>query len=195
MTATGSASALHDVIFGRRSVRDFTGKKLDEATIRELLAAAVRAPTAVHEEPWRFLIVQDETALLRLSDRAKALFTEQVKRLHVHREGHALDAFSRPEFNVFYGAGTLIVICGRAADPFVAADCWLAAENLMLTAHAMGFGSCVIGSAVEALNAPDIKADLSIPEDLVAVAPVIVGIPADHGRPTARKAAEILAWR
>jgi nitroreductase len=65
----------------------------------------------------------------------------------------------------------------------------------MLTAHAMGFGSCVIGSAVEALNAPDIKADLSIPEDLVAVAPVIVGIPADQGRPTARKAAEILAWR
>lgn len=195
MNEAASAKALHEVIFGRRSVRAYTGHKLDEATVRQLLAAAVRAPTAIHEEPWRFVIVQDDATLKRLSDRAKVLFAEQVKRLHLHRSGHDLDAFSRPEFNVFYDAGTLVIICGRTANPFIAADCWLAAENLMLTAHAMGLGSCVIGSAVAALNAPDVKVELSVPEDHTAVAPIIVGTPADRGPPTARKPAEILAWR
>jgi len=195
MSEAASEKALHEVIFGRRSVREYTGEKPNEAAIRQLLAAAVRAPTAVHEEPWRFLLVQDGATLRRVSDRAKVLFAEQVKRLHLQRSGHDLDAFSRPEFNVFYNAGTLIVICGRTADPFLAADCWLAAENLMLTAHALGLGSCVIGSAVAALNAADIKTDLGIPQDQTAVAPIIVGIPADRGHPTGRKPAEILAWR
>ena len=195
MNSAVALDELHEVIFGRRSVRDFTGKKLDQPTIRLLLAAAVRAPTAVHEEPWRFLIVQDAETLTRLSDRAKVLFAEQVKRLHLDRDGHKLDAFSRPDFNVFYNAGTLIVICAAAANPFAAADCWLAAENLMLTAHAMGLGSCVIGSAVAALNAPDLKAELGIPEGQTVVAPIIVGTPAGGGSPTSRKPPEILGWR
>lgn len=40
-----------DAIFMRRSVRAYTTQKLDEATIRSLLDAAVQAPTAMHMEP------------------------------------------------------------------------------------------------------------------------------------------------
>jgi len=186
---------LHDALFGRRSVRKYTGEKLDPATLRELLAAAVRAPTAIHEEPWRFLIVQDPLTLARLSDRAKVLFAERVKSLHLDRDDRGLSAFSQPGFNVFYNAGTLIVICGRSANAFAAADCWLAAENLMLSAYARGLGTCVIGSAVEALNAPDLKAELGIPADLSAIAPIIVGTAADEAAPSPRKPPEIIAWR
>jgi nitroreductase len=39
-----------DVIFTRRSVRAYEKKKLDQPTIRALLDAAVRAPTAMHTE-------------------------------------------------------------------------------------------------------------------------------------------------
>ena len=195
MNAAMTLSTLQDALFGRRSVREFTGKKPDQETLRQLLAAAVRAPTAVHEEPWRFLIVQDPVTLARVSDRAKTLFTEHVKRLHLDRDNRGLAAFSRPDFNVFYNAGTLIVICARTANPFGPADCWLAAENLMLAAHALGLGTCVIGSAVDALNAADLKTELGIPSDLTAIAPIIVGTPAAPGTATARKPAEIIAWR
>jgi nitroreductase len=149
----------------------------------------------MHAEPWVFAILQDATALKDLSDRAKPLFLKEVHRSHLDRGGHTLDIFASPDFNIFYDAGTLIIICGKPMGPFVVADCWLAAENLMLAACSMGLGTCVIGSAVPALNTPDIKAALGIPADLTAIAPIIAGVPSRPTPPTARKEPEVLFWR
>jgi nitroreductase len=183
-----------DAIAGRRSVRSYGPQRLDRTTMGRLLEAAVRAPTAVHAEPWAFAIVQNVDTLRRLSDRAKPLFLEEVQRAHLDRGGHALDVFASPEFNIFYDASTLIVICGKPVGPFVVADCWLAAENLMLAACAMGLGTCVIGSAVPALNTRDVKADVGIPGELSAIAPIIVGVPRGVTPPTTRQPPHVLSW-
>jgi len=184
-----------DAIAARRSVRSYGPERLDRTTVCRLLEAAVRAPTAVHAEPWAFAIVQDVDTLRRLSDRAKPLFVEAAQRAHLDRGGHALDVFTSPEFNVFYDASTLIVICAKPAGPFVVADCWLAAANLMLAASAMGLGTCVIGSAVPALNTRDVKADIGIPAEFSAIAPIIAGVPRGVTPPTTRKAPHVLTWR
>lgn len=184
-----------DAINARRSVRSYEPHRLDRAVINALLEAAVRAPTAVHEEPWVFVIVQDSNTLKRLSDLAKGLFVEEAHRTHLDRGGHALDIFSKPEFNIFYNAGTLIVICGKPVGPFVVADCWLAAENLMLAACAIGLGTCVIGSAASALNTPEGRAELGIPAEILAIAPIIVGVPSGEAPPTSRKEPLILTWK
>jgi nitroreductase len=184
-----------DAIYGRQSVRSYTRERLDRATILALLGAAVRAPTAVHAEPWAFVVLQDDAALKHLSDRAKPLFVGEAHRAHLDPGGHLLDIFASPEFNIFYNAGTLIVICAKPVGPFVVADCWLAAENLMLAAGAMGLGTCVIGSAVPALNTSDIKAELGIPAEFSAVAPIIVGHPGGETVPTARKEPRVLIWK
>jgi nitroreductase len=118
ISAAGRQSVM-DAIYGRRSVRSYTPRRLDRSVIGALLAAAVRAPTAVHAEPWAFAIVQDRDTLQRLSDRAKPLFLEEAHRAHLDRGGHTLEIFASPEFNIFYDAGTLIVICGTLAGPFV----------------------------------------------------------------------------
>jgi len=186
--------SLMDAIYKRCSVRSYSPERLDQTTIRSLLAAAVRAPTAVHLEPWVFAILQDTSVLKCLSDRAKPLFLEEVQRAHLDR-GHALDIFASPDFNMFYNAGTLIIICGKPMGPFVVADCWLAAENLILAACSIGLGTCVIGAAVPALNTPDIKADLGIPDQLTAIAPIIVGVPSGEAPATGRKEPEILFWK
>jgi nitroreductase len=195
MTHPEASMSLMDAINQRRSVRAYLPQKLDRATVRTLLAAAVRAPTAMHAEPWAFVVLQDTSTLKRLSDLAKSLFVEEAHRLHLDRGGHALDIFSSPDFNIFYNAGTLIVICGQPIGPFVVADCWLAAENLMLAAYAMGLGTCVIGSALLALNTPEVKAELGIPAELNAFASVIVGMPSGETPPTPRKEPRILAWK
>jgi nitroreductase len=192
MTKRKVNMSIMDAIYNRSSVRSYSAKVLDQTTIRILLAAAVRAPTAVHLEPWVFAILQDTSALKRLSDRAKPLFLEEVQRAHLDRGGHALDIFASPDFNMFYNAGTLIIICGRPMGPFVVADCWLAAENLILAACSMGLGTCVIGAAVPALNTPDIKAKLGIPDELTPIAPIILGVPSGETPPTARKEPEVL---
>ena len=195
MTKRKVNMSIMDAIYNRSSVRSYSAKVLDQTTIRILLAAAVRAPTAVHLEPWVFAILQDTTALKRLSDRAKPLFLEEVQRAHLDRGGHALDIFASPDFNMFYNAGTLIIICGKPMGPFVVADCWLAAENLILAAYSMGLGTCIIGAAVPALNTPDIKAELGIPDELTPIAPIIVGVPSGETLPTARKEPEVLFWK
>src|SRR5688500_11618095 len=69
-----------DVIFTRRSVRAYTGQKLDQATIRALLDAAVRAPTAMHAEPWIFLVIQDPATLKRYSDLTKVMSIAEMDR-------------------------------------------------------------------------------------------------------------------
>jgi nitroreductase len=195
MTKRKVNMSIMEAIHKRSSVRSYLPERLDQTTICTLLAAAVRAPTAVHLEPWVFAILQDTSTLKRLSDRAKPLFLEEVHRAHLDRQGHTLDIFAKPEFNMFYNASTLIIICGKPMGPFVIADCWLAAQNLMLAACSMGLGTCVIGAAVPALNTPDIKAELGIPDELIPIAPIIVGVPRDETPPTARKEPEVLFWK
>ena len=67
-----------DVIFTRRSVRAYTAQSLDEPTIRALLDAALQAPSAMHTEPWAFVVVQDRTMLKRISDRAKGSWVKEA---------------------------------------------------------------------------------------------------------------------
>lgn len=195
MTQSNEPLTVMEAIHARRSVRSYANQRLDRATVTKLLSAAVRAPTAVHQESWAFVVVQDSDALKRLSDQAKPLFAEEAHRAHLDRGGHALDIFASPDFNIFYNAGTLIVICGPFAGPYAVADCWLAAENLMIAACAMGLGTCVIGSALAALNLPEVKAELGIPAGFSAIAPIVVGVPSGETPRTSRKEPRVLAWK
>lgn len=184
-----------DVIYKRCSVRSYTSQKLDTGTIHMLLDAAVRAPTAILGEPWAFVVIQDTSLIKRLSDRAKKVFMEEARRIHHDHGARAFDTFKDPDFNFFYNAGTLIIICGKSTGFFVAADCWLAAENLMLAACALGLGTCVIGSAVSGLNSPEAKTELGIPAEFSVIAPIIVGVPDGEVHTSPRKEPRILAWK
>jgi nitroreductase len=188
-----------DVIHQRRSVRAYGEEQPSASQIRDLLDAAVHAPTAMHREPWGFAIVQDKGLLQHFSDRAKSMArrapAEAVGwgasgRLHVAHPSMLDD----PSFNIFYGAGTLIVICRTQDGPFAEADCWLAAQNLMLAAVAHGLGCCCIGLAVPVLNLPEISSQLGIPERGAAVAPIVVGYARGANPQVPRKAPEVLAW-
>jgi nitroreductase len=183
-----------DAINTRTSVRAYQATVLDKSVIDSLLAMAVRAPTAIHEEQWAFAVMQGHALLQRISAQVRAPFANELKS-QPSVSAPMLDKFSNPEFNLFYDASTLILICAEPMGKFVESDCWLAAENLMLAAHAMGLGTCVIGSAVMGLNQPDVKAELGLPEELQVVAPIIVGIPAQQTSPTQRRAPSIVSWR
>jgi nitroreductase len=189
-----------DVLYRRRAVRSYKPGTVDEHVVRELLDAAVHAPTAMHQEPWRFVVVQDRAALHRISERAKSMAREQAAHHGnlLRAPGAAGDgiasALADPEFNIFYDAGTLIVICGEPSNDFVAADCWLAAENLMLAACSRGFGTCCIGFAVQALNAPDTKRELQIPADVQAFVPLVLGVPRTEPNIVPRRPAAVISW-
>ena len=195
MPPSKETSTAIEAIYARCSVRSYDGQMLDRPTVTALLSAAVRAPTAMHQEPWAFVVIQDQETLKRLSEKAKPLFAQALHRAHFESGAHALDIFESPGFNIFYNASTLIVICGAAAAPFAVADCWLAAENLMLAACAYGLGTCVVGSALAALNLAEVKAELGIPDEFSAIAPIIVGRPSGETPLISRKEPRVLAWK
>ena len=62
--------------------------------------------------------------------------------LYSHRE-----ALANPEYNVFYSAGTLIIVCAKPEGVHAEDDCSFAAQNLMLATHATGLGTCPVGFA------------------------------------------------
>jgi nitroreductase len=187
--------SVFEAILARRSVREYTQDKIGHNTVLTLLEAAVRAPTAMQEEPWAFIVVQDRQTLKQLSERAKPIFIEEVRHRNAQGASHSFAHFDKPDFDIFHGANTLIVICAKPAGLFVVADCWLAAENLMLAACDMGLGSCVIGSAASVLNIRKVKSELGIPDEYAAIAPIVVGVPVEETAPTLRKEPLILSWK
>jgi len=193
-TKTKASMSVMDGIHHRRSVRNYTSQTIEKNVIHTLLDAAVHAPTARHEEPWSFAVIQDKKLLDRLSESAKKQVRNEAQGSESHRAKHSLHVVDKPDFHVFYNAGTLIVIYSKLQGPFVVADCWLAAENLLLGACARGLGTCVIGFAVSTLNTPEWKAELKIPAEMTAIAPMIVGVPAAETPPVPRKPPEILSW-
>jgi nitroreductase len=196
--ALGSDSAVQSyrilrAIHERRAIRSFRPEAVPERLVHDLLAAAVRAPTAMRLEPWGFAVVQDKATLQRYSNRAKAaLLKSGLAGLGLKEE--YVQILENPSYNIFYDASTLIVICRRTAGPFAEADCWLAAENLMLAAPALRLGTCCIGFALAVLNMPEIKHELCIPDEGAAVAPIIVGFPSGTTKLVPRKPPEILRW-
>lgn len=182
--------SVFEAILGRRSIRNYTSQQVDAKKIRSLIEAAVMAPTAMHRESWAFAIVQDVNLLKGLSDIAKPLFAEQLKDDDLHDSA----VFQDPAFNIFYDASTLIIICANRDNQMAIADCWLAAENLMLAAFGMGLGSCVIGATLLALENSEQKLTLGITENYEAIVPIIIGFPSTSADSSKRKRPLILNW-
>ncbi len=83
------------------------------------------------------------------------------------------------------------MISGTVQGGRIVEDCALAAENLMLSAHGLGLGTCWIGFSQGYLNTPEGKQALGIPATWVPVAPIIVGHPKTVPAPVARREPEI----
>ena len=72
-------------------------------------------------------------------------------------------------------------------------DAMLATQNILLAAHSMGLGSCLIGFAVEAMrNDPRIKPFIKIPAEETVYAVIALGYPDEaYRRLTGRKKAVV----
>jgi nitroreductase len=166
---------LVEAIYHRRAVRDYAEAPVEEQALRSVIAAATQAPSGMNRQPWSFVVVANRALLRRCSERAKAHLLASLAANPLL--GGYRDMLAAPDFNIFYNAPALIVICAAEPDGMAQHDCCLAAANLMLAAHGSGLGTCWIGFAEAWLNQPEAKADLKIPAAHVAVAPIIIGHP------------------
>jgi len=180
---------LKEAIYSRRATREFTADPVDEKILRDLIDAAVQAPSAVNQQPWTFCVVRNKAVLGKISREAKA---HMVKSSPIGLVSHHFEQIlNDPSFDIFYHAPALIVICAVADIPWAVEDCALAAENLMLAARAAELGTCWIGFAQGWLGTPEGKAALNLPSAYKPVAPIIVGRPKSAPPAVPRKQPEI----
>jgi nitroreductase len=165
---------LTQAIYGRRSTRAFSKQQVTKSLLERLIDSAIQAPSARNQQPWEFVIIQNIPLLDQISESSKAHVRGTEKgllALHPH------DTLNDPDFHIFYHAPALIVISVEQGD-WAVENAALAAENLMLVAHANELGTCWIGLAQDWLGTADGRRACGVPEGFLPVAPIIVGHPA-----------------
>jgi nitroreductase len=179
---------LKEAIYSRRSVREFTTEAVSEKIIRNLIEAAVQAPSAVNAQPCTFCVIRDKTVLATISQEAKA---HMIKTTPIGLMSHHFkEILNDPNFNIFYNAPVLILISTIGDIPWAVEDC-SPPKTRMLAARGAGLGTCWIGFAQSWLGTPEGKALLKLPANCKPVAPIIVGHPKAAPPPIPRKEPEI----
>ena len=151
-----------DNIMTRVSVREFTGEKISAEQIDTLLRAAMAAPSAINKQPWAFIVVTDEQIISCV--------------------GEAL-----PYSRCSNHPACAIIPCGdlsKAIEGEMGAfwinDVSAATENLLLAAHALGLGAVWTGLHPDMKRAALVQEMLGLPEHIVPLCVVPVGIPAEN---------------
>jgi nitroreductase len=186
-----------DCIAQRRAVRSYLSDPVGRPIIERLIETATLAPSAVNRQPWAFAVVQDQQILDRLAADAKSLLLAEPPGPEVLGSAlpaltHLREAVAKPDYNLFHGAGTLIAI--YAVSIHGVPDCYLAGENLMLAACALGLATCPIGLALPILQRPEVKAELGMEPEWTAALPIVVGFPGGETPPTSRRPPLVTAW-
>ena len=182
-----------EAIFHRRAVRHYSSRDVSPKAVRELLHAAVQAPSAMNQQPWVFGVFHGRKRLLNYSDRAKRHLVATYPTtfdLHLRSE-----LYENPSYDIFHGANTLIVIYAKRGRLNPNEDCCLAAENLMLAAYGMGLGTCPIRFAQPWFDLFETKRELGVPEHYTAVFPIVVGYAEGLTEPTPRDEPNVVIWK
>lgn len=124
-------------IQSRRSVRRFSGRKVDRENLMTCLEAARLAPSAENNQPWRFLVLDDAESIQAFGEKA---FSGIYRPTQWAMKASAIVVLVA-ELDIM--ANTL----GRAITkiPYYLLDMGIAGENFVLQAQSMGLGTCWIG--------------------------------------------------
>lgn len=156
---------LFEAIHTRRSIRKYEDKPVSDDLVRALLAAAMSAPSAGNAQPWQFVVIRD-----------KAL-----------RE--AIPAFS-PYAGMIAKAPLGVLVCGDLSQEkypgYWVQDCSAATQNLLLAANATGLGAVWTGVHPMADRVDGFRRLLGLPEQIMPLAFVVLGWPAQAAGPVDR---------
>jgi dehydro coenzyme F420 reductase / coenzyme F420-0:L-glutamate ligase / coenzyme F420-1:gamma-L-glutamate ligase len=148
-----------DVLYERRTVREFTGEPVDPGAVRRAIAAALTAPAPHHSEPWRFAVLESPRARTALLDDMLAAWTDDLR-----GDGFTAEQVARRvrRGEPLRRAPLIIVPClvPEAAHPYPdrrrsAAERAMfvvamgaAVQNLLVALAVEGLGSCWVSSTL-----------------------------------------------
>jgi nitroreductase len=139
-------------IMNRRSVRKYMSRAIPDDDLRTILEAGRQAPSAANRQPWHFVVVREDGQRRRLAEACSG-------QMWLADAGAIIAGIGKPDVN----------------EKWYPVDVAIALENMIVTATALGYGTCWIGAFEEA----KVKEVLGIPEGMRVVALTPVGAPDD----------------
>lgn len=156
---------MDDPVLSRRSVRRYTPEPVGDDLVERLLRAAMAAPSAGNQQPWRFVVLRERATMRAITG--------------VHPYAKML-----PE------APVAVLVCGEPGSgkwpQFWEQDCAAATENLLIEAERLGLGAVWLGIHPLTERVEGVRALLGIPAAVVPFALVPVGRPVDRKEPADR---------
>ena len=188
----------------RRSCRNYKKKEVDRELLEDLIRIGTTAPSGTNAQLWTFTILASRREVVLLGEQVANYFDRLnklaekswLRLLNRYFGGDALGRYYRRYFEtvrdglilwkeegkdtLFHGATAAILVGGGNTASTPSEDALLASQNIMLAAHSMGLGTCMIGFAVEAIKRDkNVKSLLGIPDDESIFAVIALGYPAE----------------
>lgn len=170
------AAALQQLMASRRSCRNYTDEPVSRAMLEDLVKIGTTAPSGTNSQKWTFTILPTRSAVVHFSGPVKDYF-KRLNRMaanpllrtslkifgmgkiaayyrdHYQSVQRALDEWElEGKDRLFHGATAAIIVGSKPGASCPAEDALLATQNILLAAHCMGLGSCLIGFAVAAMH-------------------------------------------
>jgi nitroreductase len=197
----------------RRSCRNYKDKEIDRMVLEDLVKIGTTAPSGTNCQLWTFSILSSRKEVVSLGGQMARFFHELNRMaekpwLRLFSKifyGDTLGRYFRRYYEtvrqglllwdrdgvdtLFHGAAAAILVGGKKSASTPMEDSLLASQNILLAAHSLGLGSCMIGFAVEAIKKDKpIRKLLQIPEDESVYAVIALGYPAEkYYKPALRK--------
>jgi len=150
------------IIYNRKSIRKYTNEQVSNDQVKDLLKAAMAAPSAGNAQPWDFIVVRN-----------KDTFEEIMK----------ISKYSTP----LKTASVAIIVCGNKDKEkfpgYWVQDCSAATENILLRAEEIGLGGVWLGIYPEEGRVNGLKKIFNLPETITPLAVISIGYP-DENRDT-----------
>lgn len=162
-------------IFSRRSVRAFQPRPIGDELVEKLLDAAMAAPSACAKDPWHAVVLKDDKIRKAVAD-------------------------CLPNGRFLADAPCGIVMCGdiqRAHGgelSYLLQDVSSATENLLLAANALSLGACWLGIHPRQDRIDAISQILQLPDNVIPIAGIALGFPAQEFPPRTRKRNDCIHW-
>lgn len=145
-----------EVLRSRRSIRSYKDVDVDDATVGELIRAAMLAPSAGNQQPWHFLIIRDPADLAAI-----------------------------PSFHLYskmvVGAPVAVLVCGdphgKKWPDYWPQDCSAATQNILLAARDKGLGTVWAGVFPDEVRMAGFRSLFGIPDTIYPFSLIPIGWP------------------
>ena len=171
----------------RRSCRNYLPDPIPEGDIQRILKAAAWAPSPLNSQPWHFTVITDDHTRLEIHEEA-----DRCRNWAIEESGWKWLGGYKLDF--LKQAPVLVGVTGdpkkTGMDMFQKEGnvgyqlaCAAAIQNMMLAAHALGYGTLFFTM----FDKPQMRSILGLDADTTPVAIVCIGKPQDEPGSVPRK--------